>query len=166
MNNPNNNAQGAGQQDYLDKAFAAGAKKFGGAQGQKVANNRAMSEKIVRPYFPSIPVLVLRSHCGGWTTTSQSRLCAGMDPTPQGASRDSDGRDLKMHAAFISSWADLAYRLMACAACMRRLLARRLIRSTRTESCSAQGLGRSHSRRCTLCATIRALRWYVFVDER
>lgn len=47
-NNINNNAQGAGQQDYLDKAFAAGAKKFGGAQGQKVANNRAMSEKIVR----------------------------------------------------------------------------------------------------------------------
>ncbi|KAJ4371656.1 hypothetical protein N0V86_008209 [Didymella sp. IMI 355093] len=46
MNNPNNNAQGAGQQDYLDKAFAAGAKKFGGAQGQKVAGNRAMSEKI------------------------------------------------------------------------------------------------------------------------
>jgi hypothetical protein len=47
MNNPNNNAQGAGQQDYLDKAFAAGAKKFGGAQGQKIAGNRAMSEKIV-----------------------------------------------------------------------------------------------------------------------
>ncbi|KAJ8107141.1 hypothetical protein OPT61_g9071 [Boeremia exigua] len=46
MNTNNNNAQGAGQQDYLDKAFAAGAKKFGGAQGQKVANNRAMSEKI------------------------------------------------------------------------------------------------------------------------
>lgn len=44
----NNNAQGAGQQDYLDKAFNAGAKKFGGAQGQKVANNRGMSEKIVR----------------------------------------------------------------------------------------------------------------------
>lgn len=48
MNNPNNNAAAGGQQDYLDKAFAAGAKKFGGAQGQKVANNRAMSEKIVR----------------------------------------------------------------------------------------------------------------------
>ncbi|KAF3039655.1 hypothetical protein E8E11_002620 [Didymella keratinophila] len=46
MNNPNNNAAAAGQQDYLDKAFAAGAKKFGGAQGQKVANDRAMSEKI------------------------------------------------------------------------------------------------------------------------
>ncbi|KAJ4320244.1 hypothetical protein N0V94_003508 [Neodidymelliopsis sp. IMI 364377] len=45
MNN-NNGAQGAGQQDYLDKAFAAGAKKFGGAQGQKIANNRGMSEKI------------------------------------------------------------------------------------------------------------------------
>lgn len=44
----NNNAQGAGQQDYLDKAFNAGAKKFGGAQGQKIANNRGMSEKIVR----------------------------------------------------------------------------------------------------------------------
>jgi len=48
MNN-HNNAQGAGQQDYLDKAFNAGAKKFGGAQGQKIANNRGMSEKIVRP---------------------------------------------------------------------------------------------------------------------
>lgn len=50
MNNNNNaqGAQGAGQQDYLDKAFAAGAKKFGGAQGQKIANNRGMSEKIVR----------------------------------------------------------------------------------------------------------------------
>lgn len=47
MNN-NQNVQGAGQQDYLDKAFAAGAKKFGGAQGQKIANNRGMSEKIVR----------------------------------------------------------------------------------------------------------------------
>lgn len=47
MNNPNNNAAAGGQQDYLDKAFAAGAKKFGGAQGQKVAGNRAMSEKIV-----------------------------------------------------------------------------------------------------------------------
>jgi hypothetical protein len=41
----NHNAQGAGQQDYLDKAFNAGAKKFG---GQKIANNRALSEKIVR----------------------------------------------------------------------------------------------------------------------
>lgn len=49
MNNPNNTAGAAnGNDDYLDKAFAAGAKKFGGAQGQKVANNRAMSEKIVR----------------------------------------------------------------------------------------------------------------------
>lgn len=49
MNNPNNaQGAGAGQQDYLDKAFAAGAKKFGGAQGQKIAGNRAMSEKIVR----------------------------------------------------------------------------------------------------------------------
>ncbi|KAJ4392771.1 hypothetical protein N0V91_011266 [Didymella pomorum] len=46
MNNPNNNAAAGGQQDYLDKAFAAGAKKFGGAQGQKIANNRGMSEKI------------------------------------------------------------------------------------------------------------------------
>ncbi|KAG9200282.1 hypothetical protein G6514_007495 [Epicoccum nigrum] len=47
MNNPNNaQGAGAGQQDYLDKAFAVGAKKFGGAQGQKIAGNRAMSEKI------------------------------------------------------------------------------------------------------------------------
>ncbi|KAJ4350900.1 hypothetical protein N0V95_004348 [Ascochyta clinopodiicola] len=45
MNN-NNNAQAGGQQDYLDKAFNAGAKKFGGAQGQKIAGNRGMSEKI------------------------------------------------------------------------------------------------------------------------
>jgi len=46
----NNNPQGgaAGGQDYGDKAFGAVAKKFGGAQGQKVANNRAMSEKVVR----------------------------------------------------------------------------------------------------------------------
>jgi hypothetical protein len=46
MNNPNQSA-GAGGQDYLDKAFGAGAKKFGGAQGQKIAGNRATSEKIV-----------------------------------------------------------------------------------------------------------------------
>lgn len=46
MNN-NNNAQGAGQQDYLDKAFSAGAKKFGGANGQKMANPKT-TEKIVR----------------------------------------------------------------------------------------------------------------------
>jgi hypothetical protein len=46
MNNPNQGA-GAGGQDYLDKAFGAGAKKFGGAQGQKIAGNRATSEKIV-----------------------------------------------------------------------------------------------------------------------
>jgi len=39
-------AQPQGNQDYLDKAFNAGAKKFGGAQGQKIAGNRAMSEKI------------------------------------------------------------------------------------------------------------------------
>jgi hypothetical protein len=48
MNDPNQGAgAGAGGQDYLDKAFGAGAKKFGGAQGQKIAGNRAMSEKIV-----------------------------------------------------------------------------------------------------------------------
>ncbi|KAL6705310.1 hypothetical protein ACN47E_007120 [Coniothyrium glycines] len=46
MNNPNTNTAPAGNQDYLDKAFNAGAKKFGGAQGQKIAGNRAMSEKI------------------------------------------------------------------------------------------------------------------------
>jgi hypothetical protein len=45
MNNPNQGGA-AGGQDYLDKAFNAGAKKFGGAQGQKIAGNRAMSEKI------------------------------------------------------------------------------------------------------------------------
>ncbi|KAI4627474.1 uncharacterized protein J4E88_001511 [Alternaria novae-zelandiae] len=47
MNNPNHGGgAGAGGQDYLDKAFNAGAKKFGGAQGQKIAANRGMSEKI------------------------------------------------------------------------------------------------------------------------
>jgi len=46
-----------GNQDYLDKAFNAGAKKFGGAQGQKIAGNRAMSEKIVR-FSPSLPSIV------------------------------------------------------------------------------------------------------------
>lgn len=44
----NPNQGGAGGDDYLDKAFNAGAKKFGGAQGQKIAGNKAMSEKIVR----------------------------------------------------------------------------------------------------------------------
>ena len=49
---PNNNpAGGAQKDDYLDKAFNAGAKKFGGAQGQKVAANKGMSEKIVRLVF-------------------------------------------------------------------------------------------------------------------
>jgi len=47
MNNPNAGNSGAGGQDYLDKAFNAGAKKFGGAHGQKIAGNRATSEKIV-----------------------------------------------------------------------------------------------------------------------
>ncbi|KAF2028882.1 hypothetical protein EK21DRAFT_113414 [Setomelanomma holmii] len=32
--------------DYVDQAFSAGAKKFGGAQGQKMAGDRAKSEKI------------------------------------------------------------------------------------------------------------------------
>lgn len=55
-------AQPQGNQDYLDKAFNAGAKKFGGAQGQKVAGNRALSEKIVRYlpfsfYYPSYSFL-------------------------------------------------------------------------------------------------------------
>jgi hypothetical protein len=44
MNNPNQGGASGGQ-DYLDKAFNAGAKKFGG-QGQKIAANRGMSEKI------------------------------------------------------------------------------------------------------------------------
>jgi hypothetical protein len=58
----NNNGQ-AGGQDYLDKAFNAGAKKFGGAQGQKVANNRGMSEKIVR-FLSSFRLYCLRSRAG------------------------------------------------------------------------------------------------------
>ncbi|KAL5115490.1 hypothetical protein ACEQ8H_006631 [Pleosporales sp. CAS-2024a] len=36
----------AQKDDYLDKAFNAGAKKFGGAQGRKIAGNKALSEKI------------------------------------------------------------------------------------------------------------------------
>lgn len=35
-----------GGDDYLDKAFNFAATKFGGAQGQKIANNRGLSEKI------------------------------------------------------------------------------------------------------------------------
>jgi hypothetical protein len=50
MSAPNQGPAGAnaGGNDYLDKAFNAVASKFGGAQGKKVANNKAMSEKIVR----------------------------------------------------------------------------------------------------------------------
>jgi hypothetical protein len=55
MNNQGNNG-GAGGQDYLDKAFNMGAKKFGGAQGQKIAGNRGMSEKIVC-FYPPFPLL-------------------------------------------------------------------------------------------------------------
>jgi hypothetical protein len=40
-----NNA--GGNKDYGDKVFEGAAKKFGGAQGQKIAGNKAMSEKIV-----------------------------------------------------------------------------------------------------------------------
>jgi hypothetical protein len=42
-----NNQGGAGGQDYGDKIFQGAAKKFGGAQGQKIAGNKAMSEKVV-----------------------------------------------------------------------------------------------------------------------
>ena len=38
---------GGDQPDYVDKAFAGVAGKFGGAQGQKIAGDRAKSEKIV-----------------------------------------------------------------------------------------------------------------------
>ena len=41
------NAGGVDKPDYLDKAFAAGAKKFGGSSGERLANDRATSEKIV-----------------------------------------------------------------------------------------------------------------------
>ncbi|KAH8728117.1 hypothetical protein GQ44DRAFT_769638 [Phaeosphaeriaceae sp. PMI808] len=34
------------KRDLLDKTLTAGAKKFGGAQGQKIAGDRAMTEKI------------------------------------------------------------------------------------------------------------------------
>jgi len=56
-----------GNQDYLDKAFNAGAKKFGGAQGQKIAGNRAMSEKIVR--FSLLPPTLLQ--CGEVSISSK-----------------------------------------------------------------------------------------------
>ncbi|KAH9880166.1 hypothetical protein J1614_002192 [Plenodomus biglobosus] len=48
MNNNGHTAAGGagGKEDYLDKAFNAGAKKFGGAHGQKISQNRGMSEKI------------------------------------------------------------------------------------------------------------------------
>jgi hypothetical protein len=36
-----------------------GAKKFGGAQGQKIAGNRGMSEKIVRSFLFHYPSLYL-----------------------------------------------------------------------------------------------------------
>jgi hypothetical protein len=50
----NNNGGG---QDYLDKAFNMVARKFGGAQGTKIANDRAKSEKIVRPPYYHVPFL-------------------------------------------------------------------------------------------------------------
>ena len=48
MNQPGNHgaAGGAGGNDPLDKAFNTVATKFGGAQGSKVAGNKALSEKI------------------------------------------------------------------------------------------------------------------------
>jgi hypothetical protein len=54
MNNPNAGNSGAGGQDYLDKAFGMGAKKFGGSRGQMIAGNRATSEKIVSIFPPSL----------------------------------------------------------------------------------------------------------------
>lgn len=50
-NNPTTNAAGAGaagNKDYLDKGVEAAEKKFGGAQGEKLAGNRSVNEKIVR----------------------------------------------------------------------------------------------------------------------
>ncbi|KAF1843641.1 uncharacterized protein K460DRAFT_368504 [Cucurbitaria berberidis CBS 394.84] len=41
-----NNGQAGGQKDYLDKGLEAAQKKFGGAQGQKMSQNRGMNEKI------------------------------------------------------------------------------------------------------------------------
>lgn len=46
-NQPQPGAPAGQKDDYLDKAFNAGAKKFGGAQGQKIAGDKAKSEKIV-----------------------------------------------------------------------------------------------------------------------
>ena len=79
-------AQPQGNQDYLDKAFNAGAKKFGGAQGQKVAGNRALSEKIVRTtslpstiYFPTsnfLPtcIFLLPAFCIYLTSSCEVRV--------------------------------------------------------------------------------------------
>jgi hypothetical protein len=61
--NPNNNAGAAGNQDYLDKAFTAGANKFGGAQGKKIAGNRGMSEKIVCYIFFFFSFSTTRKRC-------------------------------------------------------------------------------------------------------
>jgi hypothetical protein len=62
MNNQNQGGA-AGGQDYLDKAFNAGAKKFGGAQGQKIAANRGMSEKIVCILHSPIRLFRMRQLC-------------------------------------------------------------------------------------------------------
>lgn len=43
-----NNGANPGNKDYLDKAVESAERKFGGAQGQKLAGNRNMNEKIVR----------------------------------------------------------------------------------------------------------------------
>ncbi|KAJ4365544.1 hypothetical protein N0V83_008163 [Neocucurbitaria cava] len=41
-----NNQGGAPQKDYLDKGLEMAQKKFGGAQGQKMSQNRNLNEKI------------------------------------------------------------------------------------------------------------------------
>jgi hypothetical protein len=48
----NNGQSNPGNKDYLDKGLESVERKFGGAQGQKLAGNRNMNEKIVRLPLP------------------------------------------------------------------------------------------------------------------
>jgi hypothetical protein len=52
----NNGQSNPGNKDYLDKGLESVERKFGGAQGQKLAGNRNMNEKIVRLRVPASPL--------------------------------------------------------------------------------------------------------------
>jgi hypothetical protein len=63
----NNGASNPGNKDYLDKGLESVERKFGGAQGNKLAGNRNMNEKIVRtplPVLTHLPPIIraLSSH--------------------------------------------------------------------------------------------------------